>query len=349
MNEAPVPCALPPSCASHEKSHSLAPGADTQRTRSHVYSRRRIEFKPQRHKMTICRSDMASEQLKHTQNGLETKPAEPEYLDPNSSSVPSKVKRKAKKVSGVVFLPYSASFVSAGLQCLVLRGTQNKKAFLPLPTLEAVQQSLPWHINFSQKLGRHAIATQDIPAGQCILSEDAVSAIPSHSHQTLSCHNCLTPLPEGDALQLSQGVILDKPSKHYKRYCNQSCCHADSTASSTAGVHAKISQIAAQSNCDSTLLHLIVELDAQRPQQSAHQDCQQEITDPDATQAAAGAAGNTRAVQSAPVDVIICTLADVEALLAPFDRNQKGWREAITAGDCIVEAISCLLCENVAA
>ena len=207
---------------------------------------------------------------------------------------------------------------------------QGKKTFVPLPSLEAVQHNLPWRLNFSQKLGRHAIASHNIPAGQCILAEKAVRAVPTQAQENFACHNCLKPLPEGgDGLQLAQGMLLDKASKQYKRYCSLACSQADCTASSTASLHAKIPQIAADTKCDPTLMHFMLELDAQRQRQPSNQ-----VSASDNQQSTSETASvSTEAARKDPVDVITCTLADVEALLSPFDQNQKGWRDAITAGE----------------
>lgn len=203
---------------------------------------------------------------------------------------------------------------------------QGKKQFLPLPSLDSVQHKLPWRLNFSQKLGRHAIACRNIHPGQCILAEKAVQAVPAQGHASSCCHTCLTTLP--DDLHLLEGMLPNKPSKGYKRHCSPACLHADCTASSTATVHARIPQIAAETNCDPTLMHFILELDAQRQ----HQPCDS-VSSSDSTQQTCKAGSEAiDAVREDPLEVITCTLADVEALLSPFDQNQKGWRDAVTAG-----------------
>ena len=212
-----------------------------------------------------------------------------------------------------------------------------------MPSLEAVQHKLPWQLNFSQKLGRHAIANQDIPAGQCVLAEDAICAVPTPSNIRIACHACLKPLPDGsDELQLSKGVLFDKASKHYKRYCSQQCFRSNLTADSTAAVHARIPHIAAESKCDATLVHFILELDAQRQRPLSADEKTTSIpqqTAPSSTTGVAAAsntgttaAGSTESARKDPPDVVTCVLADVESLLAPFERNQKGWRDAIAAG-----------------
>lgn len=193
-----------------------------------------------------------------------------------------------------------------------------------------MQHQLPWQLKFSQKLGRHAIAGHNILAGQWILAEQAVQAVPTQGQERSSCHSCLKPLPEGgDDLQLSQGVLLDKASKHYKRYCSLACSQADCTASSTASLHAIIPQIAAETKCDPTLMHFILELDAQRQHQSSNHVSSSNNKPP----AGEAASLSPDAHRKDCPDVITCTLADVEALISPFDQNQKGWRDAITAGE----------------
>lgn len=49
---------------------------------------------------------------------------------------------------------------------------------MPLPTLEAAAGQLAWRLGFSAKLGRHAVADMDLPAGTLILTEKPVVAIP---------------------------------------------------------------------------------------------------------------------------------------------------------------------------
>ena len=52
------------------------------------------------------------------------------------------------------------------------------KKFQPLPTLEAAAEQLAWRLGFSAKLGRHAVASRDLPAGTLIMMERPVVAIP---------------------------------------------------------------------------------------------------------------------------------------------------------------------------
>lgn len=49
---------------------------------------------------------------------------------------------------------------------------------MPLPTLAGAGDALVWRQAFSAKLGRHAVADKDLPAGTLILLEHPVVAIP---------------------------------------------------------------------------------------------------------------------------------------------------------------------------
>lgn len=164
-----------------------------------------------------------------------------------------------------------------------------------------------------------------------MLAEAAVCAVPIQGSEASSCHSCFSPLPEGsdDYLQ-SQGVILDNASKRYKRYCSQRCYDADVLVSTTAPVHAVIAHMSTETKCDPVLLRFILELDSRRQLASATDTTSSgKAPDPDAQPHTNGSSSHTL---NKSMDVVTCTLADVEALLSPWDRNPKGWREALTKG-----------------
>ena len=50
--------------------------------------------------------------------------------------------------------------------------------FARLPALDAAAEQLAFRLGFSAKLGRHALAERDLPAGTLILLERPVVAIP---------------------------------------------------------------------------------------------------------------------------------------------------------------------------
>ena len=164
-----------------------------------------------------------------------------------------------------------------------------------------------------------------------------MSAVPEQQSTQQTCHTCLAPLPEGSAeLQQAKGVIVDKVSGHYKQYCSEACCDADTARVTTGPIHAAIPRIATSTACDATLLHLILELDAHR-----QLDKQRQAVNDTAANQQNGTADNQHDANDAALSIFKCTLADVEALSSPWDRNTKAWREALTAGGCISDA-SCI-------
>ncbi len=285
---------------------------------------------------------MAAEKAEQT-DGIDHSESVSAVVDASSASSSSKAKskKKAKKVCmpSHLCMPTSSLATSTEYRCgwpdPCMDRLQTKKPFLLLPTLEAVQQKLPWQLAFSQRLGRHAIASQDIAAGQCVLAEDAVCAVPIQGSDQHTCHQCLSPLPEGSEEYLqSQGILLDKASKNHKRYCSQKCQDADTTLSITGPVHAKISQMGSDTKCDPTLLRFILELDARSQHESSAQSSAADTAhDSHAPQHDdVKSSGGTDHAPNDSLDIITCTMADVSALLSPWDRNQKEWREALTEG-----------------
>ena len=67
----------------------------------------------------------------------------------------------------------------------------------PLPTVTAAASWLPWTLQFTARLGRHAVAARDLPAGTLVLHESAVAAVPRARHARRACRACAGPL-EGE-------------------------------------------------------------------------------------------------------------------------------------------------------
>ncbi|KAL0049888.1 hypothetical protein WJX82_000076 [Trebouxia sp. C0006] len=125
---------------------------------------------------------------------------------------------------------------------------------------------------------------------------------------------------------------------------SQSPLPEDITVSMTAPVHALVLQISLQTKCDPVLLRFILELDAhtkhapaadtpspgKAPCSDAHL-LSPSTTSKNGTESDQISHG-TQQVPGDSLDVITCTRADVDALLSPWDRNQKDWREALTEG-----------------
>jgi len=60
----------------------------------------------------------------------------------------------------------------------------------PLPALAAASPWLPFRVAHSKALGRHALATRDIKAGELLLVERPVAAVPRGEHRARACPAC---------------------------------------------------------------------------------------------------------------------------------------------------------------
>jgi len=66
----------------------------------------------------------------------------------------------------------------------------NKPHASPLPALAAAAPWLPFRVAHSKALGRHALAVRDIAAGELLLVERPVAAVPRGEHRLRACPAC---------------------------------------------------------------------------------------------------------------------------------------------------------------
>ncbi|KAL4434829.1 hypothetical protein ABPG77_005356 [Micractinium sp. CCAP 211/92] len=183
-----------------------------------------------------------------------------------------------------------------------------------MPTLEGAAGQLPWRLGFSAKLGRHAVADKDLPAGTLILTEKPVVAIPRSKLAGHVCHACFRPL--SSPVENKEGFNPCLP-----RYC-ATCKHAPANAetvqldSKLLGLRIKLADIAKEHPVEPELLHLLVLLDVRRSSQAAAADKPQGPATPGGEQAP---------------PVLRCTVADADALNSPWERKPEAWRKAVTA------------------
>lgn len=71
-----------------------------------------------------------------------------------------------------------------------LSSTSTKPHAAPLPALAAAAPWLPFRVAHSKALGRHAVATRDIRAGELLLVEAPVAAVPRGEHRSRACPAC---------------------------------------------------------------------------------------------------------------------------------------------------------------
>lgn len=211
-----------------------------------------------------------------------------------------------------------------------------KKQFEPLPAVEALLggSAVPWTVAFTQRLGRHVVATRDIPAGDLVLREQAVAALPREDFMTGLCHACFKELPGG-----ARGVAGD-PSPHY---CSGQCKAGRAAADARmAPLLPRLPGIARETKCDLGLLHMVLALDAARSLEVDRKNGAGSAAAADAAAPQSGAPGSSNgsgggqdaaagtAKRTPPL--LRCGTADVEALLTHWERAPAAWRDSVATG-----------------
>ncbi|EFN52201.1 hypothetical protein CHLNCDRAFT_139012 [Chlorella variabilis] len=190
------------------------------------------------------------------------------------------------------------------------QGKKKGKRFAPLPTLAAAEGQLPWRLAFSAKLGRHAVADRDLPAGTLILTEKPLVAIPRSKAAGSVCHACFAELPDSLKKKGKEGFNPCLP-----RYC--AACKASGGGAGPAAAQSRARALCglAAAFVEHELLHLLVLLDVRR----------------------SGAAEAPVGVPLAPPQpdgappLLRCTAADADALPPPWHHKPEPWRKAVTA------------------
>ena len=85
---------------------------------------------------------------------------------------------------------------------------QAAKKWVPVPVLERPEAAqLPWSLAFTQRLGRHGVAKSLIPAGSCVLREQAVACVVREELLQVcpflppSCDDCTVPYSDKKSTQ----------------------------------------------------------------------------------------------------------------------------------------------------
>ncbi|KAK9816487.1 hypothetical protein WJX72_000903 [[Myrmecia] bisecta] len=95
------------------------------------------------------------------------------------------------------------------------------KKFVALPSLESCEAQLPWKLAFTQRLGRHAVAKTNLPAGSLVLREAAVGSVVLEQCAAFVCHSCLQELPDSD--QPAHTAVVDCKASQFHRFCDRAC------------------------------------------------------------------------------------------------------------------------------
>eukprot|EP00803_Ostreobium_quekettii_P001913 evm.model.scf_457.5 EVM.evm.TU.scf_457.5 scf_457:69372-78580(-) len=196
------------------------------------------------------------------------------------------------------------------------------KKFVPLPILAVLEEHLPWKMNFSQKLGRHAVATRDIAVGELVLVERAVAAVPREHLASSVCHWCFRKQPE-----VKMVVHGDN-----RMYCSHRCIQESARwGSAAAELHSAVPTVARDTNCDSSLLTMVVELESLKERRPSG-GLQVRSADDRNGKNGIPEHGAGEWWKDGKDELTVCAgWEDVQALVVHWEKMHEAWRKSVTA------------------
>lgn len=168
---------------------------------------------------------------------------------------------------------------------------------------------LPWRVEYNSRMGRHAVASRDIKAGELALAERPFIALPLRQFASVVCHRCLRPLQQQ---QHNNGDGLNGGNPCLPRHC-QRCKELAPTKLDTnlASIRIKLLEIATKHEVDPLMLHFPLMLDLMR-----------------AGIPGAGAFPPDGVLASTVgISELQCTIEDHDALISHWDRKDESWRK----------------------
>ncbi|BBN02498.1 protein MpASHR2 [Marchantia polymorpha subsp. ruderalis] len=123
----------------------------------------------------------------------------------------------------------------------------------PLPTQKIVDQFFPWTAVNKQVVGRCAIASRDIKAGELVVAEHCYAFIPRRHDRSVVCHSCCCDIsPPAQSFEC--------PGCRYAMYCKDCKGRAMEEHKQFCRVSNPISGIAKIADCDEDLLRFVFAL-----------------------------------------------------------------------------------------
>ncbi|GMH44958.1 hypothetical protein BSKO_12915 [Bryopsis sp. KO-2023] len=196
------------------------------------------------------------------------------------------------------------------------------KKFMPLPVLSGLDEKLPWSTSFTQKMGRFAVARRRISAGEVVLMEHAVAAVPREQFGLVLCSACFKKLPDIK--------LMSSTDPQQRTFCCAACQEHANKACASTDVHAELPALAQQHECDLALLKLIAELASlkkgretggvRQPQREALEgSC--ELPEVELFQGS-----------NEGKFVLHGGWADVKSLVSHWDKMPESWRKSLASG-----------------
>ncbi|KAL2643571.1 hypothetical protein R1flu_011158 [Riccia fluitans] len=181
----------------------------------------------------------------------------------------------------------------------------------PLPTQKFVDQFFPWRAVNKPVVGRCAVASRDIKAGEIVVAEHCVIFIPRSQDRTEVCHSCCCDIsPPAQSFEC--------PSCRYAVYCKRCKKEGMDEHILFCKVSNPISGIAKIADCDEDLLRLVLALILKRRN----------------SKIAAKEASNLGAPKDGIVQngIIYPSYEDAIALKTHSDKAPPSWKESVRKG-----------------
>ncbi|KAG7673920.1 hypothetical protein Ndes2526B_g02607 [Nannochloris sp. 'desiccata'] len=188
------------------------------------------------------------------------------------------------------------------------KGKKKGAKFAPLPSIQAVEASLPWHVEYSSRAGRHAVANEDLPAGTLVLVEQPFLRLPLSKFAAAVCTRCLRTLQQS-------GEVPPPGNPCLPRYCIKCKEQPSPLDAQLAALRIKLAEIADVSKLDPLMFNILTNLDLQRSGI--------EIAAPPAADMPAKSFPDIKQ----DFNDIRCSVADYDSMPNMWDRKPEAWRK----------------------
>jgi len=178
--------------------------------------------------------------------------------------------------------------------------------FAPLPSIQAVEASLPWHVEYSSRAGRHAVANEDLPAGTLVLVEQPFLRLPLSKFAAAVCTRCLRTLQQS-------GEVPPPGNPCLPRYCIKCKEQPNPLDAQLAALRIKLAEIADASKLDPLMFNILTNLDLQRSGI--------DIAAPPAVDMPA------KSFTTQDFNDVRCSVTDYDSMPNMWDRKPEAWRK----------------------
>jgi hypothetical protein len=176
-------------------------------------------------------------------------------------------------------------------------------------SIQAAEASLPWHVEYSARAGRHAVATEDLPAGTLLMVEQPFLRLPLSKFAAAVCTRCLRTLTKS-------GEVPPAGNPCLPRYCIR-CKEQPSNPLDTqlAALRIKLAAVADVHKLDPLMFNILTDLDLQRSGIDI------------AAPPASDMPPKSLPGHKQKFNDVHCSVADYDAMPNMWDRKPEAWRK----------------------